>query len=212
MSKHPLRAILFGSLSLAMLVALAGCEDTTGALRPLSARDVVLAFGDSLTSGTGARRDESYPSVLSSLIDRTVVNGGVPGEITSSGLRRLPALLDEHQPALVILIHGGNDMLRRQPASRTAENLRAMIALVREHGADVVMMAVPRPGLLLSPAAFYGDVAGSEAVPIDDGTIARILQFPATKSDAVHPKAAGYRQMAEALADLLRAHGAIGRA
>jgi len=191
------------------LLGLGGCGNEDPELRPLVPGATVLAFGDSLTWGTGATPANSYPSVLAGMTGLSVINAGVPGEVTAEGLARLPALLDRHRPDLVILIHGGNDMLRRQPSARTAANLRAMIGVARAHGADIVMMAVPAPGLVLSAARFYDEVASSEDVPIDADAIADILQFPATKSDPVHPNASGYRELAQAVAALLRRHGAL---
>lgn len=93
---------------------------------------VILAFGDSLTFGTGASPAESYPAVLESLVGRRVVNSGVPGEVTADGLSRLPEVLEKEKPALMILCHGGNDLLRRLDQRQTAKNLRKMIRLAQK--------------------------------------------------------------------------------
>ncbi|WP_300741976.1 GDSL-type esterase/lipase family protein [Trichlorobacter sp.] len=93
---------------LIMHMFLSGCSVAPElALVPPDA--VVLAFGDSLTAGTGAAPETSYPAVLSRLIGRAVVNAGIPGEVTSAGLARLDETLDREKPALVLLCLGGND-------------------------------------------------------------------------------------------------------
>ncbi len=177
-------------------------------LRPLVAGDVILSFGDSLTHGTGAAPSESYPSVLAELTGLRVVNAGVPGEQTARGLARLPGLLEAHAPRLVVLCHGGNDFLRRSQ-SRTRENLRAMIELIRAAEADVVMLGVPRPGIFLSSADLYGELAAELSVPIDTEVLPELEARREYKSDQVHLNAAGYRQLAIAVHALLRGVGAL---
>ena len=198
--------LLFVLLPVILLPA--GCG-SDARLEPLGAGDVILAFGDSLTYGKGASRTDSYPAALGRMINRNVINAGINGELSAEGLARLPTLLREHQPGLVILTHGGNDLLRRLNLNQTADNLRAMIRLSRESGAQVVMMGVPRPGLILKPAAFYETVAAEMNVPIELDAIADVLQYPANKSDAVHPNANGYLEMAQRIRDLLEAEGAL---
>ena len=119
----------------------------------------MLAFGDSLTFGTGASPAESYPAQLQSLIGRKVVNAGVPGEISADGLSRLPEVLEEVQPRLLLLCHGGNDFLRKQSETAAAANVRAMIRLARDKGIGVVLIATPKPGLTISSPDFYADIA-----------------------------------------------------
>ena len=207
---QPAASALAGRLLAAWILCLvlAGCTPPPE-LEPLAADAVVLAFGDSLTFGTGAAPDESYPEVLSGLIGRTVVNAGVPGEVSTDGLLRLHALLDREQPALLLLCHGGNDQLQRLDPARLADNLRAMIREARDRNIAVVLIAVPAPGLSLRPLPLYAGIADEFGLAADLETVADILGDRALKSDYIHPNAAGYRRLALAVADLLRAAGAV---
>jgi lysophospholipase L1-like esterase len=193
----------------ALLALLAGCGGARPALPRLAATDVVVAFGDSLTDGTGAAEHESYPAVLAALIGRTVVRAGVPGETTAQALARLPGVLDEHRPRLVIVCLGGNDMLRKLPAAQTQANLRALLGLLRERGVAAVLVGVPQPALIASAPAFYEQIAREFGVPYEGEVVTAVLYQPALKSDPIHPNAAGYRRIAEALAALLKRAGAI---
>ena len=207
---QPAASALAGRLLAAWILCLvlAGCTPPPE-LEPLAADAVVLAFGDSLTFGTGAGPGESYPEVLSGLIGRTVVKAGVPGEVSADGLLRLPALLDHEQPALLLLCHGGNDQLQRLDPARLADNLRAMIREARDRNIAVVLIAVPAPGLSLRPLPLYAGIADEFGLAADLETVADILGDRALKSDYIHPNAAGYRRLALAVADLLRAAGAV---
>jgi lysophospholipase L1-like esterase len=187
---------------------LLSCTSSPG-LQALPAGSKILAFGDSLTAGTGANESESYPAVLSQLIGRTVINAGIAGEVSSAGLQRLPELLDRERPALLILCHGGNDLLARQDQALISENLRAMIRIARERGITTVLVAVPAPDLSLTPPRLYEDLAKEFQIPIERKILPKIMSKSSLKSDHIHPNATGYRLLAEALADLLKRNGAI---
>lgn len=178
-------------------------------LPPLAEDAVVLAFGDSLTFGTGAGPGESYPEVLAQLISRPVIKSGIPGEVSADGLARLGEVLDAEPPALLVLCHGGNDLLRRMDLKQTADNLRAMIRAARERGIAVALVAVPAPGLGLTPPPLYEELAKEFSLPLEAKIVATVLTDNSLKSDYVHPNAAGYRRLAEAVAALLRQSGAI---
>jgi lysophospholipase L1-like esterase len=175
----------------------------------LAQDDVVLAFGDSLTYGTGADAQDSYPEVLAQLIGRKVVRDGAPGETTAEGLQRLEASLDEHRPKLLLLCMGGNDLLRRVEPAIIEANLRSMVQLARSRGIGVVLIGVPEPRLFGGVAGFYGSIADDLDLPLEDAVLPGVLRDNALKSDAIHPNAQGYRRMAEAVAELLEDVGAL---
>jgi lysophospholipase L1-like esterase len=197
-----------GALLAALALLVSGCGQHSK-LPPLSPDAVVLAFGDSLTYGTGANEEESYPAQLGRLTGRRVVREGVPGEVSAAGLARLPAALDEHRPRLLLLCHGGNDFLRRLPKEQAAENVRAMIRLAKSRGVDVLLIGTPEMGFTLTPPEFYAGLANEFRIPYEGDALTKILRNGELKSDQVHPNAKGYRLMAERVADLLRKSGAI---
>lgn len=187
-----------------ILLVLTGCSKQISSMTRLSEADVILAFGDSLTYGTGVSTEQSYPQILANRIGHTVVNGGIPGELSEDGLIRLPALLDEYSPALVVICHGGNDFLRKKSIEELEHNLKQMIQLAKAAGAEVLLVAVPQPKLImLSDAEVYQKVATAMHVPLVDNTLSEILSDNALKSDAVHPNAQGYQQLAEAVETML---------
>lgn len=192
-----------GVLLILSLLLTSGC-DQQPQLRPLTTTTRILAFGDSLTYGTGTTREESYPAVLQSLLQRNVINSGIPGEVSAAGRARLLQVLQQEQPQLVILTHGGNDFLRRLDLQATRDNLQAMIDSCRQSGADVVLVGVPQFGLFLSPAPFYAELAETNDLPYLDETLSDILSDRSLKSDTIHPNAEGYRLLAEALAKLIK--------
>jgi lysophospholipase L1-like esterase len=198
-----------GRLAAALLVlALAACGERPR-LEHLASDAVVLAFGDSLTYGTGATEDESYPAQLERLIGRRVVRAGVPGEVTAQALERLPQALDEHSPRLLLLCIGGNDFLQRLGTAQAEANVRAMVKLARSRGVDIVLIGTPEPGLTLAPPAFFAAIAADFRLPYEDAALTQVLRDNALKSDPIHPNARGYRVIAERLAERLKQSGAI---
>lgn len=187
---------------------LAACGQAPG-LAPLPGDATILAFGDSLTYGTGAGEGEAYPSALAAMTGLTVINAGVPGEMSAEGRARLPQALDTYDPDLVVLVHGGNDTLRRISADVTRANLEVMIMASRDSGAQVVMLGVPGRNFRLAAAPYYEEIADSLRVPINTSIIPSLMRDESMKSDAVHFTGEGYRAMAEAVYDLLRDEGAL---
>ncbi|MBC2730633.1 arylesterase [Thiobacillus sp.] len=201
----PIQRFLFAFFALLLLVA---C-DRAPTLPKLSPHDVILAFGDSLTHGTGASEETAYPAVLATLSGHTVINAGVPGDTTATGLQRLPAVLDEYKPRLVLLCLGGNDMLRKQPEATTENNLRLLVQTIRSSGAEVVLIAVPEPKLFGGAPDFYARVAKDMKLPLEEQAFNDVLKDARLKSDPVHANAAGYRVVAERLDAFLKEAGAL---
>jgi len=192
----------------AALLSAAACTQRAK-LEPLPSDAVVLAFGDSLTFGTGATEEESYPAQLAALIGRRVARAGVPGEVSAQALARLPGALDEYAPRLLLLMIGGNDFLRRLGNAQAEANVRAMVKLAKARGVEVLLIGIPEPGIFVSPPAFYASIAEEFGIPYEDAVIGEVLKDANLKSDPIHPNARGYRVIAERLAAALKKSGAI---
>ena len=170
---------------------------------------VILAFGDSLTYGYGAV-GSAYPLVMEELTDRRVINAGIPGEISAVGLQRFSRLLEKYHPSLVILCHGGNDILRGKSLERLKENLREIIRESKEQSIQVLLVGVPRFGPLgAKTLPLYKELATEASVMYEGEVLEEIENTARLKSDQIHPNARGYKMMAEAFNQVLKEHGVI---
>ena len=174
-------------------------------LPAISAGKTVLAFGDSVTFGTGAAPGEDWPTLLAQKTGWPIVNAGIPGDTAEAGKRRFGALLEQHQPALVIIEIGGNDFLRRRDPKAVKEDLRGMIRAARQQGAQVVLVAVPELSLLgaltraPSDSPIYEELGDEENIPVIEKVFSEILSQPELCADQIHPNVRGYQQMAEGI-------------
>ncbi len=186
---------------------LQGCSDSR--LEPLSDSAVILAFGDSLTVGVGASTAQNYPSILGQLSGKNVVASGVSGEVSAQGRERLKDELARVRPDLLILLHGGNDILRNRPDAELARNLDAMILQAQGLGIPVVLLGVPEKRLFSDAAPLYAELAERHDLVFIEDLLAGLLRNPAMKSDAVHLNARGYRALAEGIHRVLQEEGAL---
>ncbi len=191
-----------------LLGSLISCSDVEK-LQPLTPTATILAFGDSLTYGTGTNHKNAYPAQLALLTGHKVINAGIPGEISSKGLMRLPGLIKQYQPELIILCHGANDILRKMDLEETRDNIQQMIELAKLNNSQVILIAVPEFGLFLNSSPLYKTLAEQNNIPIDNDTLGEIIGNAALKSDAIHPNKKGYRLLAEKIFLLLQQTGAI---
>ena len=197
-------------ITLGLACLLQACSERTPRLAQLPLDAIILAFGDSLTAGAGAAAGDSYPAQLARLSGREVINAGRSGEVSADGRQRLPALLDQRHPALLILCHGGNDLLRKLDPVALRNNLQAMIDAAQSRGIPVLLLGVPKPGLWLRDAApLYAELASTNALAYEGEIIAAVESSAALKSDPIHPNAAGYHSIASAVYKRLRESGAL---
>lgn len=215
---HCLRRLGAGTLlHLVLLVAVVALATACSKIKEeaIPPGSVVLALGDSLTEGAGVSREEAWPNLLAGRTGWIVINGGISGDTSEGALRRLPYLLDQPTPALVLVTVGGNDMLRHLPQQETVSNLEKMIALIRSRGAKPVLLATPNPSLMgavfqhLSAADFYQQVADAQQVPLIKNAFADVLSDPQLKGDSLHPNAAGHVLLAEKIREELKSIGYI---
>lgn len=202
-----LKKYLYVTLLLVGSILLTACSDPK--LQPLSSNATIVAFGDSLTEGIGASKEGSYPSQLAIITGLNVVNAGISGETTDRGLARFKDVLTQYNPELVILLEGGNDILRNQNQNQTKQNLAQMIDIAKQHNVQVLLMGVPEKNLFSSVAGFYDELAEEHEVAYMRGVISDLLKTKKYKSDQIHLNAQGYRVLAEQIAEILKDEGAL---
>ncbi|WP_193075363.1 arylesterase [Pseudomonas sp. FME51] len=167
---------------------------------PASAQNILLV-GDSISAAFGLEIEQGWVTLLEQRLaeedhPHEVINASVSGDTTAGGLARLPALLEQVKPALVVIELGGNDGLRALPTANMQQNLSAMVALARNADADVILLGMripPNYGPRYSDAfeKVFIDVAGEHDVALVPflldgvGGVEGLMQ-----GDGVHPTAA----------------------
>ena len=171
-----------------------------------AARRVILVVGDSLSAEYGLQRGSGWVALLEKRLAQekiaaTVVNASISGDTTSGGRSRLPALLAQHQPAVVIIELGGNDALRGLPLAMTERNLAEMARAAKAAGARVLlagMQVPPNYGRQYNEdfAALFGKVARAEGTALLPFLLKGVGDAPnATElfqPDRIHPKEAAH--------------------
>lgn len=164
----------------------------------------VVAFGDSITNGYGVDKDKTYPAQLSALLGVEVINVGINGEMSAAGLKRLPSILEKYSPDILIICHGGNDIIRKQNLLKAKENIAQMIKLAKSKNIHVILVGVPAVEVLnLSTAQFYKELSSEYDVALEDSALESILNDSTLKTDQVHPNEKGYELLANKIAQIL---------
>ena len=160
----------------------------------------VLVLGDSLYPAHGIAREAGWVNLLQQRLTatapaRSVVNASISGETTAGGLARLPALLTQNKPAIVLIELGANDGLRGLPLSEISANLKQMLELVRKSGGKAVLAGIELP-VNYGPQyrdglrAIYRDLAGEFNVPLVPFLLEGVaLQPELIQDDGLHPTA-----------------------
>lgn len=168
----------------------------------LAAPRPVLVLGDSLSAAHNIPADAGWVHLLEVRLremkaPRPVINASVSGATTADGVTRLPALLQEHRPALVILELGANDGLRGLPLAEIRANLEAMIRVCRAAEVEVLLIGIELP-VNYGPRyrgdlrAVYRDLAARYRLPLVPFLLDGVALDPALmQDDGLHPAAAG---------------------
>lgn len=215
--RHRRSVIRWTALLVCSPLVLAGCGRQRPRSRPVPAGATVLALGDSLTFGTGATADTSYPAELARLTGWQVINAGVPGDSSAQAAQRLPGLLAEHAPRLVLVSIGGNDFLRQLPPADTRAQIEGIVRASLASGAQVLLVAVPRPSAgaawlgSLTDHPMYAGLAEALGVPLQRQGWSEVLSDETLRSDRVHANSAGYAEMARQVKATALAVGLLAR-
>jgi acyl-CoA thioesterase I len=179
-----------------------GCTKHTAEVQAIAAGTTVLVLGDSISYGTGAEHGtQDYPTLLAHKTGWQVINAGISGDVSSGGLARLPGLLAQHRPRLVIIELGGNDFLRQMAPTRIEDNLKSMVHLVQQADATAILIAMPELSLLgrLHDHPLYVRVAEETGALLVTNAVSEVLSDGRLRADQVHPNAEGYRQLTDVL-------------
>lgn len=166
--------------------------------------DKIIVLGDSIASGYGVSKTESFPSILSRLLKLPIVNRGVAGDTTADGLNRLQKDVLSASPWLVIVELGGNDYLRKIPISETKENLKQIITQIQAQKAIVVLLGI-NTGVVDPYQTMYANLAEETQAYLIPQIFTGILNDSQYRQDdVIHPNAAGHQKLAERVATALK--------
>jgi lysophospholipase L1-like esterase len=159
--------------------------------------EIIVCFGDSLTFGTGADKGMDYPSQLAKMIRKTVMNEGIPGDTTTSALRRLDRDVLSKNPDFVLITLGGNDLKNGVSVDLAFGNLKHIVQTIQKHGAKVIIGGLMFPGIDRGFGRGYEDLAQQTGAMLVPNIFEGIVKNPDLMSDSIHPNNSGYNIIAQ---------------
>jgi lysophospholipase L1-like esterase len=191
MQAIPLRIFFLFLLTCFFLTACGGPEPVV-----LNGENIIC-FGDSLTFGTGATRDKSYPAQLAEMIGQAVINSGIPGDTTARALQRLERDVLSRSPRIVLITLGGNDLKNGVDKKVAFKNLKTIVEAIQARGALVVIGGIK---LLFWDRGYekeYEKLAGETGSLLIPNILGGLMGNEELMHDTIHPNAAGYKIMAQ---------------
>lgn len=193
--KHPL--ILF-----LILVFVSGCGPHVKNWDSIG--NNIICFGDSITYGEGTPQGEDYPTYLSKLLKRDVINAGVGGDTTHGALARLEKDVLQKDPYIVIVELGGNDFLQKIPKEQTMKNLEEVILKIQENEAMVALCDISGGMGFPQYREDFRKLAKKTRSIFIPKILESVLTNPSLKYDHIHPNSKGYKKIAEQVYKVIR--------
>lgn len=191
-------------IGLAVLAAIWSLRSGTPDAAKPTAGEQVIAFGDSLVEGVGASTGHDVVSLLSARVGVPIVNAGRSGDTTGRALARLDSAVLSRSPRVVIVVLGGNDVLRRVAHEETFANLDAIVGRIRGRGAAVILVGLSVGVFTDAYGSGYENLARRTSSGLVPDVLAGILGHPDLMADHIHPNDRGYRMMADRIEPVLR--------
>lgn len=158
--------------------------------------ETIVAFGDSLVEGVGATKGNDFPSVLSRISGKSIINMGVSGNTTAQGLARIDEVIAQ-KPKVVLVLLGGNDFLRKVPLKETFKNIDDIVVKIQDSGAVVVLLGI-KGGLLSDEyASYFKEISQKRGTLYVSNVLSGLFGHNEYMSDGIHPNDVGYRKMVD---------------
>ncbi len=157
----------------------------------------IVCFGDSLTYGYGASEHNDYPSRLEEMTGIETINAGVSGNTTTDGLARLENDVLGHNPDVVLITLGGNDLKNRIDVTTAQANLVTIIEKIQATGAMVILGGIEIPLYGKNYTKMYQTVAQETGSVLIPNILEGLIGHPDLMTDSIHPNDQGYAIMAE---------------